>query len=884
MKILQTLFALVLLLATASTVFAATPYERAVALMNTIYAPQAQAPHQLAVSTMASDAACLDLTANHARGMTDSRGGVDSVRKLQNFLYPKYLSEPATGYFGVLTEAAVAKFQRDNGITPAVGFVGELTRTKIKELTCGGSSNALLINSISPTAAKVGETVALSGSGLNTGGDYILFDGYRIETDGSKALNRVAFVVPEYLSHTFNCIKAPCPDAPVLSVIPGEYTVQVVNNLGTSNKVVLTVKEGSIVPSDDEVKISEVKPNAAKVDEKVVIYGYNLNETKTEVLFDGVKIPSDPVYLKRLGNFDSALQFTVPDYLSPSCNRLKPTDPCPLGMARPVVPGNYELAVENKYGRDAVKFQVLSSSITPAKPSLSKLYPTQGAVGTEVLLYGTNIQTGSEKVYFGDSLVSAKLLSTNSRGMIRFVVPEYITPCGYEDNIACRMMAQLVTPGNYDVVVKNSAGVSNKLTFKVTASVGTVAPKIVSLTPSSGVVGTEVVIRGEEINIGSDKIYFKGSLVNPVSSSDELNKLRFKVPSYITPCGVGASGACDIVTQPVIPGTYDVVVVNKNGTSNSRNFTVTGTATSKLEITSFYVKDYTFSSGNSQGAGRKLVWTTTGAESCEASGAWSGTRPINGEYVIGFMSQPLTYTLTCYNNKGVSVSKSVTDPSTGTTPQAPVISRISPTSVSVGTQVSITGERLNTGNAKVIFGNGSITPDPTRSSDSLLVFTVPSLMSRYCAPGLFCTDDMISVTPGDYSVKVINSFGTSNDKRVTVETSVAATPSISGIAPASGGTGVAVVLSGANFNSASDYVWFGGLKVAPNRNMKNLNSLVFTVPQTLFECDADSSKECLAMYQPTPLGSYKVKVENSEGKVSNSVNYQVTSNGSISDR
>ena len=51
------------------------------------------------------------------------------------------------------------------------------------------------------------------------------------------------------------------------------------------------------------------------------------------------------------------------------------------------------------------------------------------------------------------------------------------------------------------------------------------------------------------------------------------------------------------------------------------------------------------------GAGRKLVWTSTGAEYCVASGAWSGTRPVNGEYTIGFMSQPLPIPLSAITIK-----------------------------------------------------------------------------------------------------------------------------------------------------------------------------------------------------------------------------------------
>jgi uncharacterized repeat protein (TIGR01451 family) len=61
------------------------------------------------------------------------------VSTLQDFLSVKgYLNSEPTGYFGVGTLAAVKKYQSANGITPT-GFVGALTRAKIKAQTCGGA-------------------------------------------------------------------------------------------------------------------------------------------------------------------------------------------------------------------------------------------------------------------------------------------------------------------------------------------------------------------------------------------------------------------------------------------------------------------------------------------------------------------------------------------------------------------------------------------------------------------------------------------------------------------------------------------------------------------------------------------------------------------------
>ena len=153
MKTLRTLFALVLIVINAAPALAATPYERAVALMNTINNPQVVTPYQLATSI--NDTTCIDLKNNLESGLTDSSTGGE-VTKLQNFLRPKnYLTVNPTGGFYSLTEKAVINFQKDYGISPAVGYVGPITRAKLKEITCGGTTTQT-----STTGSGANNTVA----------------------------------------------------------------------------------------------------------------------------------------------------------------------------------------------------------------------------------------------------------------------------------------------------------------------------------------------------------------------------------------------------------------------------------------------------------------------------------------------------------------------------------------------------------------------------------------------------------------------------------------------------------------------------------------------------------------------------------------------------
>ncbi|USN89085.1 MAG: peptidoglycan-binding protein [Candidatus Nomurabacteria bacterium] len=60
----------------------------------------------------------------------------DEVTRLQNFLISKGYTIPAgaTGYFGGQTQQALVKFQKAEGISPAVGYFGPLTRGRVQNM------------------------------------------------------------------------------------------------------------------------------------------------------------------------------------------------------------------------------------------------------------------------------------------------------------------------------------------------------------------------------------------------------------------------------------------------------------------------------------------------------------------------------------------------------------------------------------------------------------------------------------------------------------------------------------------------------------------------------------------------------------------------------
>ncbi len=56
------------------------------------------------------------------------------------------------------------------------------------------------------------------------------------------------------------------------------------------------------------------------------------------------------------------------------------------------------------------------------------------------------------------------------------------------------------------------------------------------------------------------------------------------------------------------------------------------------------------------GASVNLTWSSTNATSCEASGAWSGSKATSGTQVIGPLSESTTFILRCTGNSGTSTS------------------------------------------------------------------------------------------------------------------------------------------------------------------------------------------------------------------------------------
>ncbi|MEI6042594.1 MAG: peptidoglycan-binding protein [bacterium] len=95
------------------------------------------------------DSLCVSIFNNLRYRATDANTNAE-VSVLQDFLQAGgYLKSNPVGFFGIMTTAAVKKFQKENNISPT-GYVGPITRQKIKDQSCSTSSDVVF-----PVAPKI---------------------------------------------------------------------------------------------------------------------------------------------------------------------------------------------------------------------------------------------------------------------------------------------------------------------------------------------------------------------------------------------------------------------------------------------------------------------------------------------------------------------------------------------------------------------------------------------------------------------------------------------------------------------------------------------------------------------------------------------------------
>ncbi len=330
--------------------------------------------------------------------------------------------------------------------------------------------------------------------------------------------------------------------------------------------------------------------------------------------------------------------------------------------------GSGPIKVTTPAGSDeSTDFFTVSSSCAP---TISNFSPTIGPVGTGVTINGSNF-VNTTLIEFGG--VDQTSLTWNSTGTQLTTT----VPSGAVD-------------GKIRVTTPLGTAESDQ-SFDVTGGTG---PNIDSISPTSGPVGTEVTIRGSGFT-GATSVKFAGTRARFTVDSD--SKITATVPQ-------GATTGKISVTTPLGTDT------------SSQNFTVTTTGAAPT-VTSFVpvcgpVGTSVVITGKNFTGATSVKFKTTAATNFKVNSSTQITAVVPSGASTGKIS------VTTPAGTGTS-SSNFTVAASG----SPTITSFSPTSGSVGTDVSITGTNY-TNVSSVKFGGGSASF--TVNSSTRITATVPS--------------------------------------------------------------------------------------------------------------------------------------------------------------
>ena len=538
-----------------------------------------------------------------------SRGS--QVSTLQSFLvtqnYPGGGSWMVTGYYGSATVAAVRNFQQAHGLA-MTGAVDSSTRAAMNA-SCGGSNYVLpglggngyvynqgyqnnnynnynqypysytvppytnynnsynnncgsypyyysctnygsapTLSSLSVSSAAVGAAVTVYGTGFDPNTNSVYVGGTTLSNVVSSNGTSLTFTVPQNAS--------------------GLVSVSVGNSRGTSNSLTLSVLGGgtypypctqytygynnNCVPSNSTTPvISYLSPTSGAVGANVTVYGSGFSTTGNTVHFgNGI--------FGNLSSYDGrSVSFAVPSSLSGYGYQ-------PIGL------GTYNVSVTNSFGltSNAMPFTITSLGATGA-PSITNVSgPTNLGTGA----------TGTWSVTFnnpGNSYVSVSASwGDTGNGYVNQAAPQISYTTG---SSTFTFTHAYNTQGNYTITftLGSSSGQStiSTATVNVSGSGNTNALVLNSISPTSGNIGTQVMLTGSGFT-GDNTIHFGvGGVMHVPSQSNTY--LYFTVPSYLSPCDVTPSGGvCAQYLQQVTPGTYQIYVTNQNGTTQTLSFQV----------------------------------------------------------------------------------------------------------------------------------------------------------------------------------------------------------------------------------------------------------------------------------------------------------------------
>ncbi len=161
---------------------------------------------------------------------------------------------------------------------------------------------------------------------------------------------------------------------------------------------------------------------------------------------------------------------------------------------------------------------------------------------------------------------------------------------------------------------------------------------------------------------------------------------------------------------------YTLSCSNASGGNTTRSVVVSFNGTVPAPVVNFGADRTSIAAGGSV----TLTWFSGNADSCMASGGWSGAKALSGTFETGAINADVTYTLNC-SGAGGSTSRSVTVSVSGATSSTPIVNlNADKTRITAGDRVMLTWTSSNTDSCvasgawsggKATSGSQTIAPD-----------------------------------------------------------------------------------------------------------------------------------------------------------------------------
>jgi RHS repeat-associated protein len=615
-----------------------------------------------------------------------------------------------------------------------------------------------VVTSVSPTSGVVGTQITIAGSGFQAtkGSSYVLING----GGGS----------PTITSWSDTQIIATVPAA----VTTGPVTVTV-NNVASNPDVIFTLPDpivASLSPSTGPVG-TQVEVNGSGFGTTQGTSTININSTGLNVTTwsntqISASIPSNaitgPVQVGVGGvNSNSNIYFTVP---APQITSISPA----TGTANTQVTISGSGFQATK-GSNTVQFNGQTPSVSSWSDSAIVATVASGTTTGPVVVTVNAVASNKDVVFkLPAPLVSVVVPATgptgttvqvNGSGFGATQGTSTITFNGVSPTVNTWSDAQIsvtlgatITTGPIRVTVANVASPID-VNFTVPG------PQITSVSPTSGVAGTQVTVHGSgfQATRGSvSSINFNGTSATVNSWSD--TQIVATVPNGVSTGPVSVYVNSVISNQDQVFTTPDPVI---NGVAPS-----SGPVGTQIQI-----------NGSGFGATQGTSTVTLYPSLNPAVTSWSNTQIL--------ATVPVTAKSGAVN---VTVGTVSSNSNVFYTVPPPQISSISPSSGVVGTQVTINGSGFQAvkGGGTVYFGLYSYSAPVVSWSDTQLVVTVPS-----------------GATSGPVMMTANNGNSSNQDLVFTMPN-----PAIATVSPVGGPVGTQVTVSGSGFGATQGSLTFSG--------------------------------------------------------------------------